>query len=527
VPRKDAMTDIALGIRGITKQFGTTLANDSIDLDIGRGEIHAFLGQNGAGKSTLMNILYGLYKPDLGSITVYGRPVEIKSPRDAASLGIQMVHQHFMLGLPFTVAENLVIGLEPRQAGLLLDRRRAESVVESLAARYGLNVNPRARIDSLSVGVRQRVEILKALYREAEILILDEPTAVLTPLETEELFDIMRRLRAEQKTVIFITHKLHEVMRVADRVTVLRNGRLVGTRDIEQVDEEQLVEMMVGRLIEAEEIGDATAGQEVVLQLRDLRAVDALRGIEVLRGVNLDVRAGEITGIAGVEGNGQSELVEVLIGLRPASGGSACLDSVELLGSSPRAIMARGLACIHEDRHEKGLVGDFTVTENLILGKHHLSPFRRGFMLDLAAAHEHALEMVRSFDIRPPLPDREAKYLSGGNQQKLVTARELDVKSMRVLIASQPTRGLDVSATRFLHQQLRAVRDQGVAVLLISADLDEVKLLSNHIAVMYKGQIAASGPRDTFSDAELGALMMRGSPETDSPEVADDANHSV
>jgi len=508
-------TDVAVEIRGITKRFGTTLANDCIDLDIRRGEIHALLGENGAGKSTLMNILYGLYRPDAGSIHVNGRRVEINSPRDAAALGIQMVHQHFMLGLPFSVAENLVLGLEPLEAGFLLDRRKAEAVVRALSKQYGLDVDPRARVESLSVGVRQRVEILKALYRGAQILILDEPTTVLAPLEIAALFKVMRRLKAEGKTVIFITHKLREVMAVADQVTVLRHGRVIGTRLIDEVDEDILVEMAVGRLVEADSSSASTTRGEIVLRVQGLHAVDPHRGVEVLCGINLEVRAGEILGIAGIEGNGQSELVEVLTGLRPAAGGSICLDGTELVGRPPRWIMEHGLVCIHEDRQSRGLVGDFTVSENLVLGEQCHPHFRRGPILDAKAVLDRAQQLVRDFDIRPPRPDMQAKYLSGGNQQKLVTARELSTERVRLLVASQPCHGLDVPTTIFIHRKLREKRDAGTAVLLLSADLDEVKLLSDHIAVIHQGKIVATGPTGTFSDAELGALMLRGQPEAE------------
>lgn len=509
------MTDLALSIRGITKQFGATLANDHIDLDIGRGEIHAILGENGAGKTTLMNILYGLYRPDSGSISVYGQPVSIDSPREASALGIQMVHQHFMLGHPFTVAENLIIGCEPTKGGVLLDIAAARDAVRMLSDRYGMNVDPDTRVRSLPVGIQQRVEILKALYRDAKILILDEPTAVLSPLEVDELFVIMRRLRSENKTVLFITHKLREVMSVADRVTVLRQGKLVGTHDIGQMTEEQLVQMMVGRRVEPETSDAATEGGKPVLQIEGICARDPLRGIEVLHHLNLEVRAGEILGIAGVEGNGQCELVEALIGLSPIDEGRIRLEGNPINGLSPRRIMECGVACIHEDRQSRGLVGDFTISENLILGEQYRPPFEKGGLLERDTIAKHAEELVQSFDIRPTDPGILAKYLSGGNQQKLVAARELSSPEMRLLIVSQPTRGLDVGATHFIHEQLRKMRDRGVAVLLISADLDEVKLLSDRIAVIYNGEIVATDMRGALTDTEMGTLMMRGRPEVD------------
>ena len=507
--------EIAIELRGVTKRFGPTLANDRIDLDIRQGEIHAILGENGAGKSTLMNILYGLYRPDAGSITVYGQPAQIHSPREATALGIQMVHQHFMLGMPFSVAENLVIGHEPRKVAGLLDRKQAEETARSLSRRYGLDVDPKSRVESLPVGVRQRVEILKALYRAARILILDEPTAVLTPPEIVELFEIMRRLKTEQKTVIFITHKLREVMSVADRVTVLRHGRLVGTHPIAQVSEEMLVEMMVGRLVEAEASGEAAIGGKTVLQVRGLRAPGHQPGVEALRGVDLDILEGEILGIAGVEGNGQTELVEALVGLRPATAGEIRLDDVSINGRSPRKILERGLVCIHEDRQARGVIGEFTVEENLILGEHYQPPLKRTLFLDREAIQGRTRTLIRDFDIRPPRPDMKAKYLSGGNQQKLVVAREVSARRLRLLIASQPTRGLDVGATQFIHRKLRELRDAGVALLLVSADLDEVKLLSSRIAVMYRGEIIADRAGGAYRDAELGALMLRGRQTTE------------
>ena len=502
--------DMAIRIRGVTKRFGPTLANDNIDLDIRQGEIHAILGENGAGKSTLVNILYGLYRPDAGSIAVCGQPARIDSPADAASLGIQMVHQHFMLAVPFTVAENLVIGHEPRRLGVLLDRRRSEEIVRSLSQRYGLDVDPRAHVEDLSVGARQRVEILKALYRDARILILDEPTAVLTPPEIVELFRIMQRLKEEGKTVIFITHKLREVMSTADRLTVLRHGRLVGTHDVAQLNEDMLVEMMVGRLVDAEATGEARQGGQIVLRVRGLRAPGHQSGVEALRGVDLDIREGEIMGIAGVEGNGQLELVEALVGLRPVTAGEMQLDGVSIVGRSPREILGRGLVCIHEDRQARGVIGEFTVEENLILGEQHKPPLKRGFFMDRQAIHGRTRALIEGFDIIPPRSDIQARYLSGGNQQKLVVAREMTARPLRLLIASQPTRGLDVGATEFIHRKLRELRDRGTAVLLVSADLDEVRLLSSRLAVMFKGEVIADRPKGEYRDAELGALMLRG-----------------
>ncbi len=503
-------TTPALEVQGITKRFGTTLANDNIDLKIEQGEIHAILGENGAGKTTLMNILYGLYTPDAGIIRVAGSPVEIKSPRDATSLGIQMVHQHFMLGMPFSVADNLVLGLEPTRAGVLIDRQAAVSIVHNLSERFGLKVDPHAIVRDLSVGEMQRVEILKALFREARILILDEPTAVLTPLEIKDLFDVMRRLKANQKPVIFITHKLREVMAVADRVSVLRQGKLVGTHPINEVTEARLIELMVGKSVRQETTERVTVTGEPVLRVQNLSVVDKRRKITLLREISLVVNAGEILGIAGVEGNGQTELVDTLNGLIKAQSGSAKLNGLELLGLSPRKIMEAGLTCIHEDRLRKGLVTDFTVSENLILGAHYLEPIRQRLMMNQNKIAQICGNLIQDFDIRPPAPKMLVKYLSGGNQQKLILARELNTRGMKLLIASQPTRGLDVSATIFVHRTLHDLRDNGIGVLFISADLDEIRLLSDRIAVMYRGEIVATGGCDDFTDARLGSLMLTG-----------------
>ncbi|MCJ7533772.1 MAG: ABC transporter ATP-binding protein [Anaerolineales bacterium] len=511
--------DNALEIRGITKYFGFLAANDHINLAIGQGEIHAILGENGAGKSTLMNILYGLYQPDAGTIRVYGKQVKIHSPREATALGIQMVHQHFMLGLPFTVAENLVLGNEPLTRGMLLDKRRAETIVRTLSARYGLEVNPNTYVENLSVGEMQRVEILKALYRQANILILDEPTAVLTPLETRDLFKVMQRLKEDQKTVIFITHKLREVMEVADRVTVLRQGLVVGTHEIHMVNETKLVEMMVGKLIQFEPSLEKSCPGAPVLQMRDVWFSDPHKKIDTLSRITLDIRAGEILGIAGVEGNGQAELVEILIGLLRPRKGSIQLQGLELIRLSPRRIMEAGVACIHEDRQVKGLIVDFSVSENLILGDHYYPPNRHGLMLNHSAIDEISSKSIAAFDIRPPNPKVLVRFLSGGNQQKLILARELREKNIKLLIASQPSRGLDVNATIFVHQTIRRFRAKDCAILLISADLDEIKQLSDRIAVLYRGEIVALGPKESFSDVELGSLMLIGHKPT-STEVA-------
>lgn len=504
----------ALEIHGITKYFGGLAANDHIDLTIGQGEIHAILGGNGAGKSTLMNILSGLYQSDGGTLRVYGNQVKIRSPREAAALGIQMVHQHFMLGLPFTVAENLVLGNEPRSKRMFLNKQRAETIVRNLSDWYGLAINPKSRVENLSVGEMQHVEILKALYREANVLILDEPTAVLTPPETKDLFKVMRRLKEEQKTVIFITHKLREVMEVADRITVLRQGRVVSTYDVHEVNEAKLVEMMVGKLVQPEPTVDKAHQGAPVLQMQDVWFSDPHKKIDTLCGITLDVCAGEILGIAGVEGHGQAELVETLIGLLHPKKGSIQLQGLELVGLSPRKIMEAGVACIHEDRQVKGLILDFDVSENLVLGDQYYPPNRRGWMLNRSIIADICLKAIKTFDIRPSNPKLLVRFLSGGNQQKLILARELREKNIKLLIASQPSRGLDVNATLFVHQMIRKFREMGCAILLISADLDEIKQLSDRIAVIYRGEIVGLGLKETFFDEEIGSLMLTGRKST-------------
>jgi simple sugar transport system ATP-binding protein len=501
----------AIEVRGIVKRFGPVLANDHINLAIDQGVVHAILGENGAGKSTLMNILYGLYQPDSGQIDVYGHPAQINSPRDAAALGIQMVHQHFMLGRPFTVAENLILGYEPTKAGIFLNRRRAENIVIALSERYGLKVSPRMRVESLSVGELQRVEILKALYRQANILILDEPTAVLTPLETEDLFQIMRRLKENQKTVIFITHKLREVLEIADRVTVLRHGRVVNTKDIGEVDQASLVKMMVGDFVLPPPTQVSSEVGAPVLQMSNVWVPDPSRNVDTLRGVTLEVRAGEILGMAGVEGNGQSELAGTIMGLQKPSRGTICLAGIETTFFSPRKIMELGIAYIPEDRQSKGIIPDFSISENLILGDHYRPPFGNGFKLHKKVIEKISDALIDAYNIRPTDQKMSAKSMSGGNQQKLIIARELRQKNVKLLVASQPTRGLDITSTSLVHQTIMKIRDEGGAVLLISADLDEIKSLSDRIAVMYRGEIAAIGSRADFSDMELGSLMLTGS----------------
>jgi len=497
-----------LEMKGITKQFPGVLANDHIDLDVEEGEIHALVGENGSGKSTLMSILFGIYRADAGEIYVRGRRVEINEPRDAINLKIGMVFQHFMLVEPLTVAENIVLGSELKR-GPFLDYDTAVAEVERLSALYGLKIDPHAKIQDLSVGLQQRVEILKALYRGAEILILDEPTAVLTPQEVDELIEVMRNLRANGTSIIFITHRIREVLAISDRVTVLRRGKKVGTKPTSETNAQDLAEMMVGRkvLLQVEK-GPAKPG-DVVLEVRDL-AVRDKRGALKVNGASFTVRRGEILGIAGVEGNGQTELVEALAGLARPESGQILLQGRDITQAPPLKIKQWGLGYVPEDRHRRGLVLDYTVADNLILGLHTQAPFRtRLGMQDFRAIKENAVKLVEQFDIRPPYPHQPARKLSGGNQQKVVVAREF-ARDPELLICSQPTRGVDIGAIEFIHRQVVAQRDRGAAVLLVSAELDEILSLSDRVAVMYNGKIVAVMPVEEADEHKLGFLMLGG-----------------
>ncbi len=498
-------TKPVLEARGITKRFPGVLANDHIDFDLMPGEIHALLGENGAGKTTLMNILYGLYHPDEGQVLIRGQEVTIRDPNDAIRLGIGMVHQHFMLIPGFTVAENIMLGMEPLRNGVVLDRRQAEEQIRELSHRYGLDVDPTAYVRDLPVGAQQRVEIVKALYRQADILILDEPTAVLTPQEADELFRVMRSLVEQGKSIIFISHKLKEVLTIADRITVLRGGRVVGTRRPGEVTEADLAEMMVGRkVVLTVPKSDAHPGEEV-LRVEDLRVRDA-RGNEVLRGVSLSVRAGEILGVAGVQGNGQTELVEALTGLRPVESGAIRMLGRDVTHTLVRQRIEAGLSHIPEDRQRHGLVLSYPVADNLVLCTYYRPPFARSINLNQQAIEQNAVRLVQEFDIRTPGVYVPASSLSGGNQQKVIVARELS-RPVRLLVAAQPTRGLDVGSIEYIHRQIVAMRDAGVAVLLVSAELDEIMALSDRIAVMYHGQIIATLPAAQAAREKLGLLM--------------------
>ncbi len=502
----------ALQATGITKRFPGVLANDHVSFALMKGEIHALLGENGAGKSTLMNILYGLYQPDEGEISINGQPTRITSPHDAISQGIGMVHQHFMLVQPLTVTENIMLGQEAtvdstRLLGPIaaLDRRKVSRRIRDLSQEYSLMVDPDALISDLTVGAQQRVEIIKALYRNADILILDEPTAVLTPQEADELFVIMRTLIKQGKSIIFITHKLREVLDVADTISVMRSGQMVGNLKPAEATQELLAEMMVGRkVILSIDKADAHPGQPV-LKVQDLHVLDERKHM-VVDGVNLEVRAGEILGIAGVQGNGQTELTEALTGLRrPANGHIFILDQ-ETTSENPRFVHETGTSHVPEDRQKHGLVLTYPVRDNLVLNSYFHQPFSQGIELDYDAIGQEAEALVHTFDIRTPSILTMAGSLSGGNQQKVIVARELS-REVKLLIASQPTRGLDVGSIEFIHHRIVEARDKGAAVLLISAELDEIMSLSDRIAVMYKGRILDTLDAKAATREKLGLLM--------------------
>ncbi len=492
-----------LELRGITKRFGALVANDHIDLTVEPGQIHALLGENGAGKSTLMNILYGLLQPDEGEILIDGHRAAFARPKDAIAAGIGMVHQHFMLIPVFTVADNVVLGIEPTGPLGLLDRRKARRDVSRISSQYGLAVDPDAYVENLPVGVQQRVEIIKALLRDANVLILDEPTAVLTPGETEDLFGVMRSLKQSGHSIVFITHKLKEVQQMADTITVVRQGRVVGSLPPTSSDDE-LASMMVGRSVKF--VPDKAAAElgNPALETRKLVVADDLGTIAV-DGVSLAVKAGEILGIAGVQGNGQTELAEALMGLRPVISGSFTVGGRDLTGRPPRDVLHAGVGYIPEDRQKEGLVIQFNIAENLALDVYDRPPYSRGIALNLEVMEKSATELVRRFDVRTESIYSPAGSLSGGNQQKVVLARELS-RPLQLLLASQPTRGLDVGSIEFVHRQIIEARNGGAAVLLISSELDEIAALADRIAVMYEGRIVAFRP-PTVSRQELGLLM--------------------
>ncbi len=496
---------LAVEMRHIRKAWPGVVANDDISLSVREGEIHALVGENGAGKSTLMNILYGLIRPNTGEIAIHGQTVRINGPRDAIKLGIGMVHQHFMLIPPLTVAENIVLGHEPGGTYSRYQQQQARERIAEISRQYGLHIDPDAVTGQLSVGQQQRVEILKVLYRGAQILILDEPTGVLTPQETQELFVVLRGLVAQGKTIIFITHKLREVLELSDRVTVLRRGRVVGHLITRETSKEEIARMMVGREVLLRVEKTPAKPGEVLLRVEHLTA-DSARGLAALRDVSFDVRTGEILGIAGVEGNGQSELVEVITGLRKATGGHVWLGGHDITNKTARQVRREGVAHIPEDRRESGLVLSYTIGNNLILGRHRWAQFSlRGLLLRLKQIFSWATRLIKEFDIRAPGPITPASALSGGNQQKIVVARELSAEP-KLLVASQPTRGVDIGAIEFIHRRLVAQRDTGAAILLVSAELDEIRSLSDRIAVMYEGRIV-SVESPEVSEERLGLLM--------------------
>jgi simple sugar transport system ATP-binding protein len=493
---------LKLELRGITKRFGDLVANDHIDLVVQPGEIRALLGENGAGKTTLMNVLYGLVQPDEGEILLDGKQVRIHSPRDAINAGIGMVHQHFMLVPVFTVAENVTLGVERVRGPGLLDRRRTRRDVRELSERFGLRVDPDALIEDVPVGVQQRVEIIKALLRDARLLVLDEPTAVLTPQEAQDLFRIMRELRADGRSIIFISHKLKEVQEIADTITVIRRGQVVGERPPSASDAE-LASLMVGRSVQLRVSKTAAKPGDVVLDVAGL-SVTGEHGEESVRDVSFQVRAGEVLGLAGVQGNGQTELSEAIMGLRPSTG-SVRLSGADLGEASTHARLLAGIAYIPEDRQEDGLVGEFSVAENMVLDVYDQPPYASRFALNLDAIRESATRRVREYDVRTSSIMTPVSTLSGGNQQKVIAARELG-REVKLLLASQPTRGLDVGSIEFVHRRIVAQRDRGLAVVLVSSELDEIYALADRIAVMYEGRIVGFCSPDT-PEAELGLMM--------------------
>jgi simple sugar transport system ATP-binding protein len=498
----------ALVMRGITKRYPGVVANSGIDLDVRPGEIHALLGENGAGKTTLMNVLYGLAVPDEGEIVVNGKSVEIKGPADAISMGISMVHQHFMLVPVLSVAENILLGEEPMSGPVFVDRRGGHDRIRALGATFGFEIDPDVKVGALSVGWQQRVEILKALYRNASILVLDEPTAVLTPQETKEIFGVLRRLRAEGYAIIFISHKLYEVLEIADRITVIRRGKVVGSRVPSETDEDDLAALMVGRDVQLTVDRGTSHPGDVVLSVDGLRVKDD-RHHEVVHGVSFEVRGGEVFGIAGVAGNGQSELVEGLTGLRRSDSGTVLLLGREVTHLGPRELGERGLALVPADRQRFGLVLSFPLSDNMVLTRYYDPAFSDGLARDQAAIIEFADRAIAEYDIRTPSSTVIASTLSGGNQQKTIVAREFS-RDPKALVLDQPTRGLDVGSIEFIHRQIIDRRDAGAAVLLVSAELDEIMEISDRIGVMYRGEIVAVLDGRTANREELGLLMATG-----------------
>jgi len=499
-------------MKNISKIFPGVVANDNVNFELAEGEIHVLLGENGAGKTTLMNILYGLYQQTSGEIFIRGEKVLMKNPNTAIENRIGMVHQHFMLIPPFTVAENIVLGNEPNKYGkMLMDMDKAKEKVIKLSDDFGLKIDPDLKVQDISVGLQQRVEIIKALYRGADILILDEPTAALTPQEIDELGDIIRKLTSEGKSIILITHKLKEVMSMSDRVTVIRKGKIIETLNTADTDIDSLAELMVGRKVKLDVDKEEKDPGKTVLKVQNLKVLDN-RKLEAVRDVSFDVKKGEILAIAGVNGNGQSELIEAITGLRKVVSGSISLEDEDITNSKTKEIIDKGVGHIPEDRQRRGLVLEYSLAENMILGVHNRKPFSKNKLMNYEAINKHGKELISEFDIRTPNEQVEAKSLSGGNQQKVIIAREL-YKDPVLLIAAQPTRGLDVGAIEFVHKRLVEQRNHNKAVLLVSMELDEVMSLADRIAVIYDGRIVGIVDAENATERELGIMMAGGLPE--------------
>ncbi len=505
------MSEYLLEMKNISKRFPLVKANDRVNFKIKKGEIHALVGENGAGKSTLMSILYGLYQADEGEIFINDKKVNIFNPNKAIELKIGMVHQHFMLIPPLTITENVILGMEPKKSYFFTDTKKAAQEVKELSEKFGFKIDPWEKVQDISVGVEQRVEIIKVLYRGAEILILDEPTAVLTPQEVEELFKILRSLKKEGKTIVFITHKLNEVMAVSDQVTVMRDGKVVGIKKTSATTTSEIANLMVGREVLLKTKKRKQKSGKPVLRLEQVNVVKHNK-FPVLKDINLTIREGQILGIAGVEGNGQTELVEAITGLRSIVNGKILLYEQEITNLNPRKIRELNIAHIPEDRRKRGIIPEYSVAENLILGSHYRPPFNRGFSLDFPSIYKHARKLISDYDIRPANKDNLLKSLSGGNQQKVIVAREFFGEPI-LLIASQPTRGLDVGSIEFVHKQLLKERENNKAILLVSAELDEILSLSDIIAVIYEGQIIEVMDVADAEKSKLG-LLMTGASET-------------
>ena len=497
---------MALELRGITKQFPGVLACDDVSLSVEPGEILALLGENGAGKTTLMNILFGLYTPDVGEVLVDGNHLELASPGNAIAAGIGMVHQHFMLVPVFTIAENVILGMEPTGSLGQLDMKAASKMVEEISGRYNLDVDTDALIEDLPVGVQQRVEIIKVLSREARYVVFDEPTSVLTPQEVDEFFGIAQSLKEGGKGIIFISHKLKEALEIADRIVVMRDGRIVGEVLPDQVTEDEIAELMVGRPVELVVRKEQAVAGEPVLVVKDLLALDD-RDHPAVNGVSFEVQSGEIVGIAGVQGNGQTELVETIMGLRLSLAGTVSIGERDVTNASPRDIHRMMVAHVPEDRQESGLIVNFTVTENMILDGYYESPYSRGIQMNWGEAAQAAERLVKEYDVRAPSILTQVSSLSGGNQQKVIVAREFD-RDIRLVVASQPTRGIDVGSIEYIHTRIIEKRDDGAAVLIVSSELDEVMALSDRVLVMYRGRIVGEFDPATTSTTEIGLAML-------------------